>query len=704
LRLPAAALAIAAAAALHAADPLGFAWGTYLGGTSSDYANDTVTDPAGNMIVVGQTSSNGAFVGGWDTTYNGSIDGYVVKLSPQGEHLWSTYLGGAGQDWANAVAVNPQGEILVAGYTASNGWVSGGGDTTYGSNGDAFVAKLSAAGVLLWASYIGGSEKDDAFGVSVDGAGNVFVAGGTFSEGWTRDGGDTTWNGGADAFVARFAADGARLWSTYVGGLLDDVAYGVAADNAGNAYVVGGTLSSGWTAGGFDTTYHGATDGFLVKLNPGGTHAWSSYLGGTDADWANGVALGPGSTVLVTGITNSSGWVDSNGDGLAGGVADVAYAGGGDAFVLKTTAAAVLSWSTTLGGANADQGIGITVGAAGEIFVAGATYTPGWATGGFDTTFGGERDAFVARLTPAGATAWSCYLGGTGPDSANGIAVDSSGNLSVCGDTQSANWVTGGFDTALSGTDGFVVRLGDNAPVAPTGTFLATVGAADVQAGRGFWDLSGHYDTDLGASAITADLTHTTAGKFEGTSLFYPDAGNKVLYAIPLVPKGSAKLSKGVVTVKLTLKGKQIGIPGDPAAKASASVTMTLALDPVARTLTGPWKATWALGAAKTSASGDTSLAVPTGMDGTYRLVFDLNGASTSVTGDAALQLSNGGEYGFAVSGTYGGAISTVTLAGEPSNPAARAIKISTSMKTVDDGTAILKTFSGKAFGQSVKW
>jgi hypothetical protein len=241
--------------------------------------------------------------------------------------------------------------------------------------------------------------------------------------------------------------------------------------------------------------------------------------------------------------------------------------------------------------------------------------------------------------------------------------------------------------------------------VAPTGTFLATVDAPQVLAGRGIWDFSGHYQSALGGSTLSLDLGHATSGKLGGTGRFYPPlAGPKEDYFIAVTPAGSVKLAKGMLSAKLTLKGKQTGIPGDPAAKASVSISLTLALDPAARTLSGPWKATWVLGSAKASDAGPVSLDVPPGMDGTYGLLFELVGSGTDVGGDAALQLANGAEYLFTVDGTYGGTLSTVTLTGTPENSPAKAIKITTSIKTLDDGTALLKTFSGKAYGQVLKW
>ena len=188
---------------------------------------------------------------------------------------------------------------------------------------------------MAWSTYLGGSDRDTAAGIAsiaVDGSGNAFVTGGTESSGWVSGGFDTTHNGGCDAFVAKLSASGAHLWSTYLGGSAKDVGYGIVVDGSGNAFVSGETASSGWVSGGFDTTYNGLGDAFVAKLSPAGEHLWSTYLGGSDWDVGDGIAVDGSGNAFVTGVTQSSSWVS--------GGSDTTYNGCEDAFVAKISTTA----------------------------------------------------------------------------------------------------------------------------------------------------------------------------------------------------------------------------------------------------------------------------------------------------------------------------------------------------------------------------
>ena len=433
------------------------AWSTYLGGSSDEAGEGIAVDGSGNVLVTGRTSSSGWTSLGFDTSYNGSTgDAFVAKLSPSGAHLWSSYLGGNMPDDGSGVAVDGLGNVLVTGSTRSSGWTSGGFDTSLDGGGDAFVAKLSPAGGHLWSTYVGGSGPDYGYGIAVDGSGNVLVTGDTASSGWTSAGFDTSINGEDDAFVAKLSPSGAYLWSSYLGGSSYDVGYGVAADGSGNVLVTGYTFSPGWTSGGFDTSHNGSRDAFAAKLSPTGGHLWSTYLGGSGQDYGYGIAVDGLGNVLVSGETQSAGW--------ARGGYDTSYNGGsewgGDAFVAKLSSTGAHLWSTYLGGSGDERGYDIAVDGSGNVLLAGETFSTGWISGGFDTSFGGIMDVFVAKLSPAGMRLWSTYMGGSTGDYGYGIAVDGLGNVLVTGMTGSTGWISGGFDTSLSGSwDGFVAKI-----------------------------------------------------------------------------------------------------------------------------------------------------------------------------------------------------------------------------------------------------
>ena len=213
------------------------------------------------------TESPGWASGGWNTQHGGGRDGYVVALTPSGAHRWSTYLGGTDRDFAGSVTTDASGNVYVAGYTDSRGWVSGGWDTLHGGYTDAFVVSLTPSGAHRWSTYLGGTRYDFALGIITDVAGNVYAAGDTGSSGWVSGGWDVEYGGADDAFIVSLTAGGAHRWSTYFGGSGWDGARDITADHSGSLYVAGGTYSPDWISRGWDTTYGGNEDGFVIKVN-----------------------------------------------------------------------------------------------------------------------------------------------------------------------------------------------------------------------------------------------------------------------------------------------------------------------------------------------------------------------------------------------------------------------------------------------------
>ena len=437
------------------------AWSTYLGGSGNDWGYGVAVDASGNVLVAGQTLSSGWASGGYDTSLGGASDAFVAKLTPSGTHLWSTYLGGSTGDRAWGVAVDPSGNVAVTGETGSSDWVSGGFDTTYnGGNADVFVAKLSPSGAHVWSTCIGASDDDVGRSVATDASGNVLVTGNTFTSRMVSWGSD-------DIFVTKLSPLGAHLWTVYLGGENHDYGYGVAVDASGNVLVTGATGSSGWVSGGFDTSFNdggdSGGDAFVVKLNPSGAHLWSTYLGGSTSDEGYAVAVDSSGNVAVTGFTESSGWVSGGFDTCYNGGDPIR---GGDAFVAKLSPSGAHIWSTYLGAGHQDQGNAVAMDASGNVVVAGSTSSSGWISGGPDTTYNGgtdqRGDAFVAKLTSSGAHLWSTYLGGSLDDLGRGVAVDRSGNALAIGYTYSSGWVSGGFDTSYNGgyQDAFVAKIG----------------------------------------------------------------------------------------------------------------------------------------------------------------------------------------------------------------------------------------------------
>lgn len=407
--------------------------GAFVGGSLEDRGRSVTVDAQGNVLLAGYTGSSGWVSSGYDTSLEGSHDAFVIKWSADGIPLWSTYVGGAQTQYAESIAVDRDGNILVAGVTTGGDWATGGYDTNYGGgNGDGFVVKISAAGQHLWSTYLGGEAADYAYAVTTDASNNVLVAGFTRSTNWVSGGFDNSYNGAEDAFVVKLSPGGAHLWSSYLGGNSDERAYSLAVDSQGNVAVVGSTSSAGWVSGGFDTSYNGGGDAFLTKLNSAGNHLWTTYLGGTTGDSAHGVTCDPADNLLVVGSTSSTNWIS--------GGHDTSHNGGSDAFVFKLTPGGAPGWSIYLGGTNADFAWSAVADRGGNVFVVGNTDSGGWTVGGPDLTHNGDTDAFVARLTSAGALVWSSHLGGTNTDEGHAVAHDGASRIFIAGSTKPGVW------------------------------------------------------------------------------------------------------------------------------------------------------------------------------------------------------------------------------------------------------------------------
>ena len=259
-------------------------YGTYLGGSGFEEADGIALDSGGNTYVVGTTSSTDfPTEGPYQPSSGGEEDVFVVKINAAGNALvYSTYIGGSDDDDGSGIAVDSAGNAYVAGDTDSTNFPTH--NPLQGSNGgmdDAFVVKLNADGnALVYSTYLGGSHIDEAEAIAVDGEGNAYFTGTTFSAGLFTG----AYSGDGDAFVAKLNASGSALdYGTYLGGSGYDFGVGIAVDSAGNAYILGQTYSADLpTENPLQADYGGSGDAFVAKLNDSGSALlYSTYLGGS---------------------------------------------------------------------------------------------------------------------------------------------------------------------------------------------------------------------------------------------------------------------------------------------------------------------------------------------------------------------------------------------------------------------------------------
>ena len=371
-------------------------WATYYGGSDMESGNSCSTDGNGNVYLTGYTGSTSNIAsGGHQNTYGGGLqDAFLVKFNSAGTRQWATYYGGNLPDFGISCNVDINGNVYLAGNTESNNNIaSGGHQNIFGENGDIFLIKFNSAGVRQWATYYGGSNRDEGGAFTIDISGNIYLTGSTESTNNIASGGhQNNYSGDIDAFLVKFNSSGIRLWATYYGGSAQDNGYNCATDGSGNVYLAGRTFSSNNIAsGGHRNTQGDSANAFLVKFNNVGVRQWATYYGGVNY-----------------------------------GGSDKNYSGG----------------------------ICATDGS-GNVYLAGSTFsTSDIASGGHQNTIGGSQDAFLVKFNSNGVRQWATYYGGSGWEIATVCATDGSGNLYLSGITSSfSNIASGGHRNTLDGED-----------------------------------------------------------------------------------------------------------------------------------------------------------------------------------------------------------------------------------------------------------
>jgi len=450
--------------------------------------------------------------------------------------VYATYIGGAGDDRAAAIAVDTAGNAYVTGSTMSSNFpMAAAAFATFGGGRDAFVLKLSASGnALLYSTYLGGTNTDLGTGIAVDSSGNMYISGDTYSANFPVAGAlQSTFGGQTDAFVTKLNASGTVAFSTFLGGSSVEHAGGIAIDSGLNIYVAGGTLSTNYpVVHPIQSANAGGQNAFVTKINPSGTIIlYSTYLGGSGASGggitlqqANGVAVDSNGNAYVAGVTNSANFP------VTPGAFQTVYNGATDAFVAKINGAgSALVYSTYLGGSAFDEANGIGVDASGNANIAGYTASGNFViSNAVQPAFDGLYDAFVSTLNAAGnGLIFSTFYGGSGSDSANAIALDSNANILVGGQTSSTDLpLVGPIQSSNSGGSiGWVLRLG---VAAPPPTVPSVVSVSPSSGSGSAVTFTAQYSDPGGAPALTnvALLVNTSASTSYGCYVSYlPSSG-----------------------------------------------------------------------------------------------------------------------------------------------------------------------------------
>lgn len=309
---------------------------------------------------------------------------------------------------------------------------------------------------LVWSTYYGGEGEDAGNNIAMDKDDFIYVTGYTSSEtGMANAGMIMTYLGGPfDAWIGKFDSLGNRLWCTYYGGAGGDYGTNLCTDTAGHIFITGFTFSTNFnTYNAFQNIYGANTDAFLMKFDGEGTRYWATYYGGNSYNYGRGVAVDADQNIIMCGYGRST-------NNIAAGGYQNTNAGLYDAFVVKFDQMGNRIWGSYFGGEKDDECRGVCVDNNRNIYITGLTEsTTGIGNSGYDNTFGGKHDCFIAKFNTSGSLLWSTYYGGGGEDNANAIACDEWNNSYVAIQASSTSGMGcnvdnitngGGFDALLA--------------------------------------------------------------------------------------------------------------------------------------------------------------------------------------------------------------------------------------------------------------
>lgn len=447
------------------------AWGTYYTGTGQvwpngeDRGSSCITDAAGNVYMVGFTSSNSdiattgahqtVHAGGPITFGTGGYDAFLVKFNSSGVRQWATYYGGSENDKGISCALDASGNVYMIGTTSStSGIATAGADET--TVNDGFLVKFNSSGVRQWGTYFEGTGN----ACTTDASGNIYIVGLTNSTSGIATAGahQTVMSGSGDAFLVKFNSSGVKQWGTYYGGpytLASGMETGLscATDALGNVYMTGHTPSTSGiaTAGAHQTIYGGSsTDAFLVKFNSSGVIQWGTYYGGAGVDIGYSCATDASGNVYMAGDAQQQNLPASGISTI--GAHQSAYGGGySDGFLVKFDSNGLRQWGTYYGGSLLDVSFSCATDASGNVYMSGNTQSSaGIATSGaHQTTVNG---AFLVSFNSSGVRQSGTYCGGI----KNVCTTDASGNVYMTGYTQSNSGIaTAGAHQTANGNSGY---------------------------------------------------------------------------------------------------------------------------------------------------------------------------------------------------------------------------------------------------------
>ena len=419
----------------------GLNYSTFFGGNGQDMISGMKMDNSRNLYIVGTTNSTDLPVkNAYDASFNGVQDVFIAKFLPNGDLSFSTYFGSSGLDNASTLALDQDGNIYIAGETSSIDFPTFIPFETYNGSTDAFVAKFTTNGELVFSSYLGGDSLDIARAITTDNLGNCYITGLTNSSNFptTIDNPHFESN---DAFITKISTDGSLVFSTVIGGSENDYGSSIYVNDQGESFITGSTQSEDFPTSGdaFNTILLGPIDGFFSKFNSSGGLVYSSMLVGSPEipTYATNILGDKNNNIFIAGNRNAHIFISSFNSNyyLVGekkivtnesSVSDFAFdihenpiitgktmapdyltlnsstqivpGNGSNVFVTKFNSSVQITFSTVFGGSNDDESTGVAVDSEGVVYVTGTTFSENFpvTTG---TTFTGSSEGFISRFS-----------------------------------------------------------------------------------------------------------------------------------------------------------------------------------------------------------------------------------------------------------------------------------------------------------------
>ncbi|WP_455142860.1 SBBP repeat-containing protein [Candidatus Hodarchaeum mangrovi] len=445
-----------------------------LGGGKDDTGLAIDIDSEGRVVITGNTeSSDFPVVMAYDPTYNGPTDIYfegdafIASFFPNGTLYWNTFFGGSLSDFGSDLVIDSEDNIIITGSTESTDFpVLNGFDPNLNGKEDAFLAKFSSNGVLIWSTFIGDIGSDTGMGVTVDSLDNIFVTGR-----WEASPiGNYKW----DAFIAKYTPNGVLEWLQIVGGSQSDYGLAITIDSQQNLLITGITGSSDFPN---DNNYQGTQQEiFVVKLNSSSEIVWSIVIGGSENDFCDSIKVDKENNIIITGRTFSFNYPTLNAfNPMSNGIEDI--------IVSKFNGNGTMLWSTYLGGSHNDWAGKTYIDDTGNIYITGETFSMDYPLSNTSQSYllSDTCQAYLTILDSTGYIKWSETFGAIKGsyiwDRGTALTIDSENNVIIVGFTNSRYFPVTTDDRFMGEHEVFVCSLYNpfvERPLMSTSTYSLT--------------------------------------------------------------------------------------------------------------------------------------------------------------------------------------------------------------------------------------